>query len=205
MEAQTWPESAFSDDEHNRHVSTYKSNCANQVDIKGPLPVLGFAISNLSYRLNHAMIDDQSVEPSKLFCRKVNGLLCKREIAQIASDYAHMFGILLLDFLEGVSASGECNNVVGLLKQIFCNSKTDACAVGQLQSPSPEFVPLIPLEAPVTIMVFAILKSDQHVDFVCLHSGSVLSIVGKSNAQLRHLAAVTEGSPRVFCAFQGRN
>ena len=52
--------------------------------------------------------------------------------------------------------------------------------------------------------VFAILKSDQHVDFDCLHIGSVLSIVGKSNAQLRHRAAVTEGSPRVFSATQVR-
>ena len=52
----------------------------------------------------------------------------------------------------------------------------------------------------MTMTVFAILKVDQHVDFVCLYTRSVLSIVGKSNAQLRHLAAVTESSPRVFFA-----
>ena len=78
-------------------------------------------------------------------------------LSDIAGDHTQLLGMFCKEILEQMTVSCSCNHIVAVLQEIAGDGKADPSQCQRLTQSSKS--QNIPLEAPVTIMVFAMASA----------------------------------------------
>lgn len=108
-------------------AGAYKSDQAEEVDIKIFLPLVNVGHGNLADLAQDAVVQHQAVKLAKRFDGDVNCLFSEREISQVTVDHLNLIAILLLQFLERLETARNHDNIVclGCSEEVLGNRQTD--------------------------------------------------------------------------------
>ena len=76
------------------HLSAHECNSAEEVDVKKLLPVSYIATFDFRYGIQHAMIDNQTIQRFELLNGAVYRFLCERGIRYVPSKHQDLVRIL---------------------------------------------------------------------------------------------------------------
>lgn len=92
------------------------------------LPLLEIRVFDLAYLSKHAVVEDHAVQTTEGPESQVHGLLTDGEVSQVAIEHLDLLAVLLLKLLEGFTAAGDHDNIVGLgrREEVFGDGEADS-------------------------------------------------------------------------------
>lgn len=135
---------------------TYKSHQTNEVDIETVLPLLQIGLRDSAHLSQDSVVEDHPIQLAKGLQGKINRLLGEGEVSQVAIEHFHLLIVLRLEVLEWLWTTRHDHNIVRLRgsEKVLCRGQADPCDVVSVWDGISGGV-LLPLEAPVTMIVLA--------------------------------------------------
>ena len=136
--------------------TAYKGYGTEKVDIEHLTPLIDVSFGYLFHTEHCSMIHNKPIKSPKFFDRTLDGMLGKGEIVKITSHGSNLARMISLKSVQQLCTASEDDNVVCL-----CNKKIHNCETNALDKVNSMVLCkdslLSPLDAPVTMIVFAIL------------------------------------------------
>lgn len=135
---------------------TYKSHQTNEVDIEAVLPLLQIGLRDSAHLSEDSVVEDHPIQLAKGLHGKINRLLGEGEVSQVAIEHFHLLIVLRLEVLEWLWTARHDHDIVRLRgsEKVLGSGQADPCDIVSVWDGISGGV-LLPLEAPVTMIVLA--------------------------------------------------